>query len=286
MSITVDILEYVLNLWKDTDEYAKYCLLNIGNYKKTFNKINFNGLYDNCVFKIIIEFVGNKMYKADIYADSAYLIYKDSEDDIISKYTFAFDYKIHIISDSRQYALDFTLPLSKYDVKTDLSGVNKSVKFKIESLSELRQIGKKNYGFENIDLSVVISNKKDIYKMLDMLLYIRYMKPDVIEYHEVILNMSCCDCEKEFKLFINYIDKLINKYSLESYNKRILGKRDIKYICRTFSWYLDRSWFSCSSNFALSNINIINLNSNVMELLGNVKDKYGKIGIYQWGESY
>lgn len=287
MSITVDVIEYVLNLWKKTDEYAKYCMLNIENYKKSFNNINFNGLYDNCVSKIIIEFVQNEVYKVDIYADSMYLIYIDSEDDIISKYySPVFDYKIHIISNSGEYALDFPLPLCRYDVRIDLSGVNKSVHIKINSLSELKQIGKKNYGFENIDLSMFISSGKDMYKILDTLLYLRYMKPNIIESHEAIFNFSCYNCEKEFKLFINHIERLINKYSQQSFHDRVLSKRDIKYICRTFSWYLDSSWFSSSANLSLSNINIISLNSNIMELLGIIKDKYGRIAICQESDNF
>lgn len=279
MFITVDIIDYVLNSWKESDEYTKCCFLNIKNYKKIFNKQAFSSLYDGCVSKVIIEFIDDKLYKVDIYADSIYLIYLDSEEKIIEKLGNEFIYKIHIISDIENYVLYYPLPLSKYDVKVNLSGKISCPRLKIYSLAELRKVNNKNYGLKDVDLFVFISNSKNLYKILDTLLFIRYIKPDIVEYQEVFFDFKPYNNVKEMKSFINYIDKLMTKYSQESLNKNLLNKVDIKNMSKTFLWYLDISWFSNSSEPIVSQMNVTNIDLDIIEILASVKNKYGRIGI-------
>lgn len=279
MYITVNVIEYVLNFWKESEEYTKCCFLDIRNYKKIFNKQFLSPLYDGCISKVIIEYVDDKLYRVDIYADSIYLIHLDSQEKIVEKFGDEFIYKIHIISDLGIYALSYSLPLSKYDVKIDLSGKVHSINIIVNSLAELRQVANKKYGFEEIDLFVFISNPKDVRKILDLLLFIRYLKPDIVECHEVYFNFKSYDNAKDMKSFINYIDKLVTHYSQDSLNNNILNKKSIQYISRTFSWYFDVSWFSSLPYSSLSQVNITNLDLHIIEKLASVKNKYGLIGI-------
>lgn len=279
MYITVSVIEYVLSFWEESEQYTKCCLLNITNYKKVFNKKFLSPLYDGCISKVIIEYVDDRLYKVDIYADSIYLIYLDSQEKIIEKFGDELIYKIHIISDLDIYSLSYVLPLSKYNVQVDLSGKVHSSNIIVNSLAELKQVGNKKYGFKDIDLFVFISDSKDVHKILDRLLFMRYLKPDIIESHEVYFDFKSYNNEKDMKAFINYIDKLVTQYSQDSFNNKILNKRDLQYISRTFSWYLDISWFSSSCYSSLSHVNVTNLDVHIIEKLANIKNKYGLIGI-------
>lgn len=274
-SKTAEVLEKIIKIWKESEEYAKFCLLNIMQYEKTFKDFDF--LIECGIKRVNILFLNDKMYTVDIYADAMYLCFDESEIEIqlLSLYSL----KIHVVSNTDKFAAFLTLPLAYYDIQVDLSKVNKTTSITLYNVKELKKVFNPNYGFSCIDLYLNIDEKKDVLESLDKILKLRYLYPDVVGYSKVNFNILCSDVNvRGFKSFITHLKEYSERYMKDSLQNKILLKNDIKEVRATCYWNFNNTWFQRSVNVSWDK-SVLIIEPEILNLLAPIQNKYGVIGI-------